>query len=256
MKLVNGILALALVGTILTSHQALAVVFPDEQPLLFGGAEDENQDAVSRFGSDDSHKKGKSVFQALDPISEESFDHAVSSSRSPASVVDDENVPAKAHVKIKASDKSRPKKVIISEAKRAKSYQEIAIIANDNGFFPSNIFLTQGVPVRLYVTGASAKSQCFMLDQFGVRRQIRNQKIEEVTFVPDQVGTFGFNCPMNGAKGNVIVKELDLGTQAKVRVPASTNNVANSDIVPVRIQKENKTPDIHEEDFSPEFRTN
>ena len=251
MRLVNGLLTLLVFGFFMNTKPAQAVMFPDETPTTYSNSDDENQDAVSRFGSDATHVKAKKTFQALDPISEASFDHPVgSSSRSPASVVEEEPS-TKSHVKIKASDKSRPKKVIISEAKRAKSYQEIAVIANDNGFFPSNIFLTQGVPVRMYVTGASAKSQCFMLDQFGVRRQIRNQHIEEVTFVPDQVGTFTFNCPMNGAKGNLIVKELDLGV-VKEREPAS-QDVAHSEPLQAP-HKDNKVSEIHDDDFTPEFR--
>jgi plastocyanin domain-containing protein len=91
------------------------------------------------------------------------------------------------------------------------------LIATDQGFFPSTVFVTQGIPVRLFVTGASAKSQCFIMDAFGVRRQIKSQKLEEISFVPETAGTYVFTCPMNGARGAVVVKELDVGS----RVPAA-----------------------------------
>jgi plastocyanin domain-containing protein len=110
-----------------------------------------------------------------------------------------------------------------------KAVQEASLIANDTGFYPSTLFLTRGIGARIFLTGASKKSQCFILDSFGIRRQVRSQKVEEVSFTPDQAGTFSFHCPMNGAKGTLVVKELELSSRA----PASM---------------------VSEQDFAPEFR--
>jgi hypothetical protein len=256
MKLKNGIYALALIGMIFITKPAHAVIYADQVPATFGQSDDENSDAVSRFGVDQTKNKAKPVAQPLDPISENSFeqDH----SRSPASVIEDAT-PSRGRGPAGATSKSS-KKSSISQERRAKSYQEIAVIANDTGFYPSTVFLTQGIPVRMYITGASTKSQCFMLDQFGVRRQIRSQKIEEVTFVPDQVGTFTFNCPMNGAKGNLVVKDLDVNE----RIPASVSNSESAALANAQSRSpdarteapvQNKAPDIHDDDFTPEFRS-
>lgn len=91
---------------------------------------------------------------------------------------------------------------------RRKGVQEISIIAGDLGFFPKTIFVSRDVPVRLYVTGASKGSLCIMMDSFNVRKQVRANKIEEITFVPNQPGTYRYYCPVNGSEGTMVVKEL------------------------------------------------
>jgi hypothetical protein len=63
---------------------------------------------------------------------------------------------------------------IVRTMREKKAHQEAAVIVNDLGFFPSTLFVTRGVPVRLFVTGASQKSQCLIIDAFGVRRQIKS----------------------------------------------------------------------------------
>lgn len=95
---------------------------------------------------------------------------------------------------------------------RRKGIQEVSIIAGDLGFFPKTVFVSRDVPVRLYVTGASKGSLCIMMDSFNVRKQVRSNKIEEITFVPNQPGTFRFYCPVNGSEGTMVVKELTTAT--------------------------------------------
>jgi hypothetical protein len=91
---------------------------------------------------------------------------------------------------------------------RRNGVQEVAVIAGDLGFFPRTVFVTQDIPVRMYVTGASRNSLCIMMDSFNVRKQVRNQSIEELSFTPDQPGRFRFYCPVNGAEGYVVVREF------------------------------------------------
>jgi hypothetical protein len=202
MKMKNGLLILIAASALLAEKPTMALVFPDQE---VGGANDEESpDALSRFGGIQGRRESRNV--VLPPISESSFG---SGGRSPAS----EGSRGPAGV-------AAPKKAVIRDLKRKKAYQEVAVIANDLGFFPNTIFLTEGVSVRLFLTGASARSQCFILDQFGIRRQVRSQKVEEVTFTPDQAGRFTFNCPMNGAKGTFVVRELESGERA----PASARS--------------------------------
>ena len=85
--------------------------------------------------------------------------------------------------------------------------QEVALIASDLGFFPKTLFVTQGIPVRLYVTGASQKTLCLMLDAFQIKKQVRSRRIEELSFVPPTPGQFRFYCPVNGMEGTLLVKE-------------------------------------------------
>ena len=201
MKMKNGLLILIAASVLLGEKPAKALVFPDQE--VSGAKDEESPDALSRFGSQGRKESGSVV---LPPIAESSFGSA---GRSPAS----EGSRGPAGI-------AAPKKAVIRDLKKKKAYQEVAVIANDLGFFPNTIFLTEGVSVRLFLTGASARSQCFILDQFGIRRQVRSQKVEEVTFTPDQAGRFTFNCPMNGAKGTLVVRELESGERA----PASAGS--------------------------------
>jgi plastocyanin domain-containing protein len=95
-----------------------------------------------------------------------------------------------------------------AHAIRRKGVQEVAVIAGDAGFFPKTVFVTRDIPVRLYVTGASKNTLCLMMDSFQVRKQIRSQKIEEISFTPGIPGKYRFHCPVNGMEGNLIVREL------------------------------------------------
>ena len=89
-----------------------------------------------------------------------------------------------------------------------KGVQEVSVIASDLGYFPKTIFVSRDVPVRMYVTGASKNTLCIMMDSFQVRKQVKSQRIEEITFVPNVPGKYRFYCPVNGMEGNLVVKEL------------------------------------------------
>lgn len=111
-----------------------------------------------------------------------------------------------------------------------KGVQEVAVIASDLGFFPRTVFVSRDVPVRMFVTGSSKNTLCIMMDSFQVRKQVRSQKIEEITFTPGVPGKYRFYCPVNGMEGSMVVKELasqapqdEVPTQAAApsRQPAS-----------------------------------
>lgn len=91
---------------------------------------------------------------------------------------------------------------------RRKGVQEVALIANDLGYYPKTFFVTRDIPVRLFVTGASKNTLCIMMDTFGVRKQVKAQKVEEITFTPSVPGQYRFHCPVNGMEGVMVVKEL------------------------------------------------
>ncbi len=133
--------------------------------------------------------------------------------RSPAGLVFGNAPPSPAQVEISNEVKVPLKEValpkVFPEAEmRRKGVQEIALIASDLGYFPKTLFLSRDIPARIYVTGASKNTLCMMLDAFQVRKQIRSQMIEEVTFMPDQPGKYRFYCPVNGMEGTLMVKEL------------------------------------------------
>lgn len=108
-----------------------------------------------------------------------------------------------------------------------RGVQEVAVIASDLGFFPRTLFVSRDVPVRLFVTGASKNTLCIMMDSFQVRKQVRSQKIEEITFTPATPGKFRFYCPVNGMEGTLIVKELTTDSPRGSSVERSVARVSN-----------------------------
>jgi plastocyanin len=132
-------------------------------------------------------------------------------SRGIASVGDQPNSGIDPSIKTKNDEK-----VIVSQSSEMrtasemvrKGVQEVAIIASDLGYFPKTVFVSRDVPVRMFVTGSSKNTLCIMMDSFQVRKQIRSQKIEEITFTPSAPGKYRFYCPVNGMEGQMVVKEF------------------------------------------------
>ncbi len=207
--------------------------------------ENENADAVSKWGKTGNRARAEAIDEtvALPAIEESSF--SVERNRAPASMTEK---PAPSKSVVAERKPLPPVKTMQRVLREKKAHQEAALIVNDLGFFPSTLFMTQGIPVRLFLTGASKNSQCFMMESFGVRRQIRSNKVEEVTFTPDQPGKYSFNCPMNGARGTLVVKELEVFD----RFPASPSPNTTS----MKRYPENKEAQslIKESDFGIEFR--
>jgi hypothetical protein len=244
MKLKNRILMLMTVcGALMLPKATVAAVFPDQE-VIASDSQDENSDAVSRFGAPESGSVEEAEVRAamkarrLPPISDSSFESGTD--RVPARVPASPGRSPAGAVKIMASDTSSHPASVVRKAVQNRAVQEVAVIANETGFYPATVFLTRGIDARVFITGASKKSQCFMADSFGIRRQVRSQRVEEVTFTPDRTGTFTFHCPMNGARGRFVVKELEF----QARVPASETGS----------QSVNSASLISEQDFTPEFR--
>lgn len=86
-------------------------------------------------------------------------------------------------------------------------FQEVSVIVSDHGYFPSRLFVTQNIPVRVYLTTPSKSTLCFMIDNWGVKKGITPGKVEEVNFVPDRAGNYRFYCPVKGIEGVLTVRE-------------------------------------------------
>ncbi len=85
--------------------------------------------------------------------------------------------------------------------------QEVSLIVSDYGYFPNRIFVTQNVPVKIYLTTPSKVTMCFMLDTWGLRKGILPGKVEEITFVPQAPGNYRFYCPVKSIEGTLTVRE-------------------------------------------------
>jgi hypothetical protein len=91
-------------------------------------------------------------------------------------------------------------------AARARGVQEVSIIASEHGFFPERVFVTQGIPVRMFLSTAGRGTSCFMVDAFGVRKGINPGNVEEVRFLPEKSGEFRFYCPVGAIEGKMTVR--------------------------------------------------
>ncbi len=85
--------------------------------------------------------------------------------------------------------------------------QEVAIVATDTGYLPSRIYVRRNIPVRLFLTSASATSLCFVMDDFSIRKGVANQQVEEVRFLPTKPGEYKFYCPVQQIAGTVVVRD-------------------------------------------------
>ena len=92
--------------------------------------------------------------------------------------------------------------------------QEISLIVSDYGYFPKRIFVTQNVPVKIYMTTPSKNTLCFMLDNWGVKKGVNPGKVDEVSFTPVDSGDFRFYCPVKSIEGMLTVRAAPLAEQS------------------------------------------
>ena len=85
--------------------------------------------------------------------------------------------------------------------------QEFALIASDTGYFPQRIFVRKNIPVKLFVTSGSQSPQCFVLDDFSIRKGVGPQQVEEIRFLPTHVGQYKFYCPKQEIEGSLVVRD-------------------------------------------------
>ncbi|MEI7832958.1 MAG: cupredoxin domain-containing protein [bacterium] len=88
----------------------------------------------------------------------------------------------------------------------------VKISAKQYEFYPKNITLKKGVPVTLEFTSLDV-NHGFNCPGLGIRTDIMPNKISDITFTPDKVGTFDFHCDVmcgpghKDMKGTIIVTE-------------------------------------------------
>lgn len=98
--------------------------------------------------------------------------------------------------------------------------QEISLIVSDFGYFPNKLFVTQNVPVKIYLITPSKVTMCFMLDTWNLKKGVTPGRVDEITFTPDQPGDHRFYCPVKSIEGTLTVREAPTATPASRRVAA------------------------------------
>lgn len=192
-----------LIATLLLSHGALAGIAFVPAPVRHSANADDNEEfPESHFG------QGYAARQVDDmETPDEETGKTAGPTRGIASVGDNPNSGGNTEKALITSQAVATQEIPQSLVSR-KGVQEVSVIASDLGYFPKTVFVTRDIPVRMFVTGASKNTLCIMMDSFQVRKQLKSQKIEEITFVPNVPGKYRFYCPVNGMEGNLVVREL------------------------------------------------
>ena len=90
--------------------------------------------------------------------------------------------------------------------------QEVSIIAKQFTFYPSQIVVRKGQPLRLYLTSTDV-THGFALPDFKIDQPVKKGEITTLNFVPNRSGTFPFHCSVFcglghlGMTGKLIVVE-------------------------------------------------
>ena len=90
--------------------------------------------------------------------------------------------------------------------------QEVSIIAKKFDFYPNQIVVRKGQPLKFYLTSIDA-THGLSLPDFKVNVQIPPAQITTVNFTPDKTGEYIFRCSVFcglghlGMKGKLIVVE-------------------------------------------------
>lgn len=166
----------------------------------------------SRFGSGPIRKDAEDEYELDGPSRKPAgLEFSDGSGRvQPTLVIPDGDMPvSQGNLNPKPSDSAR------------SGVQEVALIASDLGFFPKTLFVTKDTPVKIFATGASTRSLCVMIDSFQVRKQVKSQKVVEISFTPTQVGQYRFHCPINGMEGTILVKDTASRNLGSWMQPAS-----------------------------------
>lgn len=212
----------------LSSTVAMAgVVFVPPPPASAPVSGEEADYPESHFGSSGAMVGGRGYSEGfaarevnqMEAPDEETGRAARSSNRGIASVGANPNSGVVSDTQLTTSQAAAVQDIPQSVVSR-KGVQEVSVIASDLGYFPKTIFVSRDVPVRMFVTGASKNTLCIMMDSFQVRKQVKSQKIEEITFLPNLPGKYRFYCPVNGMEGNLVVKELSSYAQQEEMTPS------------------------------------
>lgn len=114
---------------------------------------------------------------------------------------------------------------VIEEPKPVKAgmYQEVSLIVSDSGYYPSRIFVTPNIPVKMYMSTTSKSTLCFMIDNWGVKKGVTPGKVEEIMFIPERPGNYRFYCPVKGIEGTLTVREPQTEQSRNVASSSSAN---------------------------------
>lgn len=85
--------------------------------------------------------------------------------------------------------------------------QEVDVVVQ-GGYTPDRIEVMQGRPVRLnFLRKESAScTERVILGDFGIAKELPQNRTVPVEFTPEKVGEYVFHCGMNMVRGTIVVK--------------------------------------------------
>ncbi len=92
-------------------------------------------------------------------------------------------------------------------AKLESDVQVINMKVSAAGYEPNLIVVRKGIPVKI-ITDSTSDAGCvrgFQMPDLGVPNKALEVGRDEIDFIPDKVGEFGFNCQMRMSTGKVNV---------------------------------------------------
>lgn len=102
--------------------------------------------------------------------------------------------------------------------------QELSVIVDENGFSPREFVVTEGIPVRLFLTTTLQQPSCFIVNEWNIQKGIQPGQKVEVSFVPrinpGNSKQFRFYCPIQAQSG--LAQEGHFIVRQKNRSLAST----------------------------------
>ncbi len=110
-----------------------------------------------------------------------------------------------------APSAAAPKQIAAEAAKPARQKAVMKVVGFD--YIPNKFTVTKGVPVDWVIDGAEAAGcgRVLIAPKLGVRKLLSANSQTIITFTPDEVGEFGFNCGMGmmtpGSKFIVVEKK-------------------------------------------------
>ena len=89
----------------------------------------------------------------------------------------------------------------------ATGVQEIDVVVQ-GGYTPDRIEVVQGRPVRLNFLRKESTSctEQVILGDFGIAKELPQDRTVPVEFTPEKPGEFVFHCGMNMVRGKIVVK--------------------------------------------------
>lgn len=82
-----------------------------------------------------------------------------------------------------------------------ETHREVAVIADEEGFYPDTLVVFKGEKITLFLTGAGVNESCFIMDEGKIFLGVKKGEVKKLELVFNSKGRFPFYCPKGKVKG-------------------------------------------------------